>query len=123
MDNVIEEIMDVIEPLFTICVDDNGYYSTESTDNLVQVKSMPNVQDVKQLFAYKYNPETQLMEADEAKLAEINNEVANTPMEISPEERLIALENAFMELTAMTLGGGVNGQIFLQYGKNEENYT
>jgi hypothetical protein len=109
MDNVIEEIMDVIEPLFTICVDDNWYYTTENTENLVSIKSMPTVEDVKHLFAYRYNPDTEELQLDEERLAEINNEVANTPMEISPEERLIALENAFMELTAMTLGGGVNG--------------
>lgn len=109
MDNVIEEIIDVIEPLFTVCVDDNGYYTTENTENLVSVKSMPTVEDIKHLFAYRYNSDTEELQLDEERLAEINNEVANTPMEISPEERLIALENAFMELTAMTLGGGVNG--------------
>jgi hypothetical protein len=109
MDNVVEEIMDIIEPLFTICIDDNGYYTSDNTENLVSIKTMPIVEDVKHLFAYRYNPDTEELQLDEEKLAEINNEVANTPMEISPEERLIALENAFMELTAMTLGGGVNG--------------
>lgn len=109
MDNVIEEIIDVIEPLFTICVDDSGYYTTEITENLVSIKTMPIVEDVKHLFAYRYNPDTEELQLDEERLAEINNEVANTPIEISAEERLIALENAFMELTAMTLGGGVNG--------------
>lgn len=109
MDNVIEEIIDVIEPLFTICVDENGYYTTDNTENIVSIKSMPTVEDIKHLFAYRYNPDIEELELDEEKLVENNNEVANTPTEISAEERLIALENAFMELTAMTLGGGVNG--------------
>ena len=56
MDNIFEEISDTIEQLFTICVDNNGYYTTESTDNLVQIKSMPtDITDVKQLLAYRYN--------------------------------------------------------------------
>ena len=104
-----ESIYEIPKQLFTICVDVNGYYATGNVGKLVQVKEMPNVEDVKHLLAYRYNPDTEELQLDEEKLAEINNEVANTPMEISPEERLIALENAFMELTAMTLGGGVNG--------------
>jgi hypothetical protein len=104
-----QSIYKIPKQLFTICVDDSGYYTTENTENLVSIKSMPTVEDVKHLLAYRYNPDTEELQLDEERLAEINNEVANTPMEISPEERLIALENAFMELTAMTLGGGVNG--------------
>lgn len=109
MGNIIKKTTENAEQIFTICIDNNGYYTTENTNNLVQVKKMPSITNVKQLLAYKYNEKEQVLEVDEAKLAEINNEVANTPTEISAEERLIALENAFMELTAMTLGGGVNG--------------
>lgn len=94
---------------FTICIDKNGYYTNNDTDNLVVVKQMPPVEDVKQLLAYKYNPETQELIADENKLTKINNEIANAPIEITAEERLIALENAFMELAMLTLGGGENG--------------
>ena len=94
---------------FEICIDENGYYTSDNTENLVSIKTMPKVEDVKHLLAYRYNPDTEELQLDEERLSEINNEVANTPTEISAEERLIALENAFMELTAMTLGGGVNG--------------
>ena len=104
-----QSIYKIPKQLFTKCVDDNGYYTTETTENLVRIKTMPIVEDVKHLFAYRYNPDTEELQLDEEKLAKINNEVANTSTEISAEERLIALENAFMELTAMTLGGGVNG--------------
>ena len=106
MENIIEETIENDEQLFTICVDDNGYYTTESTDNLVQVKEMPkDITDVKQLFAYKYNSETQSLEADETKLAEINYEIDNPPVTLTSEERLADLENAFLELSMMMLGG------------------
>lgn len=105
MDNIFEEISDTIEQLFTICVDNNGYYTTEATDNFVQVKSMPNITDVKQLLAYRYNEETKELEADEAKLAEINYEIENPPVTLTAEERLADLENAFLELSTMVLGG------------------
>ena len=105
MDNIFEEIIDTVEQLFTICIDDNGYYTTESTDNLVQVKSMPNITDVKQLLAYRYNEETKELEADETKLSEINYEIENPPVTLTAEERLADLENAFLELSTMVLGG------------------
>jgi hypothetical protein len=105
MDNIFEEIIDTVEQLFTICVDDNGYYTTENTDNLVQVKSMPNITDVKQLLAYRYNEEIKELEADETKLAEINYEIENPPVTLTAEERLADLENAFLELSTMILGG------------------
>lgn len=105
MDNNFEEISDTIEQLFTICVDDNGYYTTEATDNLVQIKSMPSITDVKQLLAYRYNEETKELEADETKLAEINYEIENPPVTLTAEERLADLENAFLELSTMVLGG------------------
>ena len=90
---------------FTICIDENGYYTNNDTDNLVVVKQMPSVEDVRQLLAYKYDPETQELVVDEAKLAEINHEIENPPIEITSEERLADLENAFLELSAMVLGG------------------
>lgn len=105
MDNIFEEIIDTVEQLFTICVDDEGYYTTEATDNLVQIKSMPNITDVKQLLAYRYNEETKELEVDETKLAEINYEIENPPVTLTAEERLADLENAFLELSTMVLGG------------------
>lgn len=105
MSNTFEETINMIEDLFTICVDNKGYYTTEVADNFVQVKSMPNITDVKQLLAYKYNEETKELEADEAKLAEINYEIENPPVTLTAEERLADLENAFLELSTMVLGG------------------
>lgn len=109
MDNVIEEIIDVIEPLFTVCVDDNGYYTTENTENLVSIKTMPIIEDVKHLFAYRYNPDTEELQLDEERLAEINNEIENPPVTLTAEERLADLENAFLELSTTVLGGMQNG--------------
>lgn len=105
MDNVMEEIIDVIEPLFTIYVDDNGYYTTENTENLVSIKTMPIVENVKYLFAYKYNPDTEELQLDEERLTEINNEIKNPPVTLTAEERLADLENAFLELSTKVLGG------------------
>lgn len=105
MENIIEETIENVETLFTICVDDNGFYTTENTDNLVQIKKIPNVTDVKQLLAYKYNEETKSLEVDETKLIEINYEIDNPPVTLTPEERLADLENAFLELSTMILGG------------------
>lgn len=59
---------------FTICVDENGYYTTENTPNFVQIKEMPSVTNISQLFAYRYNEETMLLEVDEDKLSEIEKE-------------------------------------------------
>lgn len=59
---------------FTIYVDENGYYTTENTSNLVQVKEMPSITNISQLFAYRYNEETMSLEVDENKLSEIEKE-------------------------------------------------
>ena len=107
MTEIIEEFIEEIieQPYLSICVDGNGYYTTENTGILAEIKEMPSITDVKQLLAYKYNEETKELEADEEKLAEINYEIENPPVTLTTEERLIDLENAFLELSMMMLGG------------------
>lgn len=90
---------------FEICIDNNGYYTTEETNNLVQVKEMPTIEDVRELLAYKYNEEEQILEVDMEKMAIINQEIATPHTELTAEERLADLENAFLELSTMVLGG------------------
>ena len=56
---------------FTICIDNEGYYTTENTGILVEVMEMPTITDVKELPLYKYNEETQSLELDEVKVVEM----------------------------------------------------
>lgn len=92
--------------MFTICVNENNYYTTDNTKRLVKVEKMPDdIKDVRQLKAYKYNEETKLLEVDETKLAEIDNEIANEVKIPTESERLADLETAFLELSMMMLGG------------------
>lgn len=61
--------------MFAICIDENNYYTTKITDRVVEVEKMPeDITNVAQLFAYKYNEETMLLELDEGKLVEIEKE-------------------------------------------------
>ena len=109
MQNIFDETMENDKTLFTICIDENGYFTTENTNNLVQVKKMPSITNVKQLLAYKYNEEEQILEVDMEKMAIINQEIATPHTELTAEERLADLEKAFLELSLMMLGGATNG--------------
>lgn len=93
--------------MFTIWIDENGYYSTEDKGILAEVKEMPVVTHSKHLLAYKYNESTQLLELDEDKLTEIKRAIENEVRIPTAEERLADLENAFLEFTSMMLDGGV----------------
>jgi hypothetical protein len=95
--------------MFTIWIDENGYYSTEDKGIFAEVKEMPVVEHPKHLLAYKYNSDTQLLELDEAKLKEIKEAIKNEARKPSDAERLADLENAFLEFTSMMLStnGGV----------------
>lgn len=91
--------------MFEIWIDSDGYYSTEPGE-LVEVKEMPNsIINPKELLAYKYNLETKLLELDETKLVEVKAIIENEDKVPSAEERLADLEAAFLELSAMVLGG------------------
>lgn len=92
--------------MFEIWIDENGYYSTEYKDIIVEVKDMPtDITDGRHLKAYKFNPETQLLEVDEVKLAEIKAAIENEIKMPTESERLADLESAFLELSMMMLGG------------------
>lgn len=106
MENILEEMIENIESFFTICVDDNGFYTTENTDNLVQIKEMPTITNISQLFAYKYNEETLLLELDEDKLAEIEKEAFQTLINTKLQE----LSNQCQK--AITNGIEYNGEHF-----------
>lgn len=94
---------------FEICIDEKGYYTTEENGNLVQVKEIPSVEDVRELLAYKYNEKEQTLEVDMEKMAILKQEIATPSIELTTEERLADLESAFLELSMMMLGGATNG--------------
>lgn len=93
--------------MFTIWIDENGYYSTEDRGIFVEVKKIPSIIDVKHLLAYKYNSDTQLLELNETKLEEIKKAIENEIKIPTAEERLADLENAFLEFVNSTLGNEV----------------
>ena len=90
---------------FTICIDENSYYTTTKTSNLVDVKEIPCVENAEFLKAYKYDGSTESLILDEDKLAEIKKKIAEEEKIPSDVERLNDLENAFMELSEIVLGG------------------
>ena len=92
--------------MFNICIDDNGYYAEEYTENRVEVQEMPNVEDVKHLKAYRYDPEKEELVLDENELETIKEEIAREKPIPSTEERLATIEQAFLELVDMVMTGG-----------------
>lgn len=88
---------------FTICISDDGYYAEGLTENLVEVAEIPYVEDARHLKAYKY--EDGVLVLNETKLEEIKAEISNEVQMPTDAERLNDLENAFLELSAMMLGG------------------
>lgn len=90
--------------MFTIWIDENGYYSTEDKGILAEVKEMPVVEHSKHLLAYKYNESTQLLELDETKLEKIKSNIEKEVRIPTDSERLADLENAFLEFVNSTLG-------------------
>ena len=96
-----------VNKMFEICVDSDGYYTSESTENIVEVYEMPEVENIKHLFAYKYSPEEKILELDNEKLEVINQEI-NKEIKIPTQlERLEDLETAFLELSSLILKGGI----------------
>lgn len=91
---------------FTICIDENGYYTTENTTNLVEVKEIPVITNISHLFAYRYNEETMLLELDEDKLAEKEKEAFQSFINTKLEE----LSKQCQE--AITDGIDYNGEHF-----------
>jgi cytidyltransferase-like protein len=71
MNETYEEVE--IKNYFEICIDKDGYYTT-GEGSLVEVKTMPNINNVNELPLYKYNAETKSLVLDEIKAAEIRKE-------------------------------------------------
>ena len=93
--------------MFTIWIDENGYYSTEDKGILAEVFAMPQVENAKYLLAYKYDSALRQLFLDKEKLKEIKNEIDNEVKIPTAEERLVDLENAFLEFTSKMLNGGI----------------
>ena len=93
--------------MFTIWIDENGYYSTEDKGILAEVFTMPQVENVKYLLAYKYDSALRQLFLDKEKLKQIKSEIENEVKIPTAEERLADLENAFLEFTSKMLNGGI----------------
>ena len=92
---------------FTIWIDKNGYYSTEDKGITVEVFTMPQVENVKYLLAYKYDSIAKTLLLDEKKLEQIKSDIEKEVKLPTTEERLADLENAFLEFTSKMLNGGI----------------
>lgn len=90
--------------MFTICVDDNGYYTEGQTENEVEITGMPSVENLEHLFAYKYDEESKSLVLDNDKLKEILNKISKQLEEPTTDERLDAIESAISELASI-IGG------------------
>ena len=89
--------------MFSICIDDKGYYTEGTTENIVEVKEKPVVTNISELFAHKYNSELKIFVLDENKLKEVQVNSFDT-IEPTTEERLSAIESAIDELASI-IGG------------------
>jgi predicted nucleic acid-binding protein len=107
-ESYIEQPEDVVEEseMFQIWVDENGYYTDVNTDITVEVKEIPSISNIKELFLYKYNPETKLLELDETKLEQLKKE----EFEELVNNKLQELSNKCQE--AITNGIELNGEHF-----------
>lgn len=103
----IEDLPNIEESsMFQIWVDENGYYTDVNTNTLVEVKEMPSINNIKELFLHKYNPETKLLELDETKLEQFKKEQFKGLV----IDKLQELSNKCQE--AITNGIELNGEHF-----------
>lgn len=100
-----EEIVEEPE-MFKIWVDENGYYTEENTNITVEVKEMPIINSISELFLHKYNPETQLLELDTSKLEQLKKE----EFEELANSKIQELSSKCQE--AITNGIELNGEHF-----------
>ena len=95
--------------MFEISVDENGYYAEGNDGTLVAVESIPEVDDIRKLSAYKYDKKSQSLVVDNDKmskiLAEIQEELNNADANPTESERLDTIEDAIAELASI-IGGG-----------------
>ena len=94
--------------MFAINVDSDGYYAEGNDGNLVEVKYIPPVTDIRYLFAYRFEESSHLLVCDDDKYNKIKKEIESEQGEISPsiEERLSAVEEVMLELLSTQSTGG-----------------
>lgn len=94
--------------MFEINVDEKGYYAEGNDGTLVEVSSIPDIDDIRKLSAYKYDKESQSLVVDKDKMSkvvsEIKKELENTVVNPTESERLDAIEDAIAELASI-IGG------------------
>lgn len=94
--------------MFEINVDEKGYYAEGNDGTLVEVSSIPDIDDIRKLSAYKYDTKSQSLVVDKDKmskvLSEIKEELENTVVNPTESERLDAIEAAIAELASI-IGG------------------
>lgn len=96
--------------MFKICIDDNGYYSTKNTLNLVEVEEMPRrLSHADELLAYKYNSETKLLELDETKLLELN--LDSKKLESKKEEKIKECNSICHKMITQGVDINIDGNI------------
>ena len=94
--------------MFEINIDENGYYAVGNDGTLVEVSSIPDIDDIRKLSAYKYDKKSKSLVVDKDKmlkiLAEIQEELNNAVANPTESERLDAIEDAIAELASI-IGG------------------
>ena len=94
--------------MFEINIDEKGYYAEGNDGTLVSVESIPEVDDIRKLSAYKYDKKSQSLVVDNDKmssiLSEIQEELDNAVVNPTESERLDAIEDAIAELASI-IGG------------------
>lgn len=84
--------------MLEINVDKDGYYANGSDGEIVEVKKIPCVEDVRYLQAYHYDNETQCLVLDDERLTNIINSIPTTSIPPTVEERLEAMEALMLEM-------------------------
>jgi hypothetical protein len=97
--------MEEKQEIFEIAVDSSGFYTTEHTENIVEVNEIPCVEDVRYLKAYHYDENSKELILDSSMLEKIRQEIELEDKIPKLLERVNDLENVVVELTNMVLGG------------------
>ena len=82
--------------LFTICIDDEGYYCEGICGTLVEVSEIPDVDNLSDLHAYKYDKSKGALILDDTKLQKIKTQTTKKIPTI--EQRIQALEQAMLDI-------------------------
>ena len=82
--------------LFTICIDEEGYYCEGISGTLVEVPEIPDVDSLSDLRAYKYDKSKGALILDDKKLQKIKTQTTKKIPTI--EQRIQALEQAMIDI-------------------------